>query len=206
MKKILLSLGLLSLVATASVADVKMENLNLGEIQVGKFYDKTGVSINTMPVVFYDDFSFENTNFLFVGQLHSNIGVQEGGKFMGEIGVTDTLSMFTNTSITPTFFYGANLKTFVSDKLEVNIDEDISTKSDERYTDITLRIGQMFTFDKFSVIYGLEKGVLTGDVDLEKFAGINVMTGSGAINIELRKTDLGSIDATTATISYSTSF
>lgn len=206
MKKILLSLGLLGLVATASVADVKMKQLNLAEVQAGKFYDRTGVSINTLPVAFYDGFKFMDTNFLFVGQPHSNIGIQEGGHFMGEIGVTDTLSMFTNTSITPTIFYGANLKTFVSDKLEVNIDEDISTKSDERYTDITLRVGQMFTFDKFSIIYGLEKGVLTGDIDLEKFVGINTFTNSGAINIELRKTDLGSIDATTATISYSTSF
>lgn len=205
MKKILLGMGLLGLVATASVADIKMEQMNLGEVQVGKFYDRTGVSINTLPIVFYDDFSFKNTNFLFMGQPHSNIGVQEGGHFMGEFGVTDSVSMYTD-SITPTLFYGANLKTFVSDKLEVNIDEDISTKSDERYTDITIRVGHMFTFDKFSIIYGLEKGVLTGDIDLEKFAGINVFTNSGAINIELRKTDLGNVDATTATISYSTSF
>ena len=205
MKKILLSLGLLGLVATASVADIKMEQMNLAEIQAGKFYDRTGVSINTLPVAFYDGFRFMDTNFLFVGQPHSNVGIQEGGHFMGEIGVTDTLSMYTD-SVVPTIFYGANLKTFVSDKLEVNIDEDISTKSDERYTDVTIRIGQMFTFDKFSVIYGIEKGVLTGDVDLEKFAGINVFTGSGAINLEVRKTDLGNVDATTATISYSTSF
>lgn len=205
MKKILLSLGLLGLVATASVADIKMEQLNLAEVQAGKFYDRTGVSINTLPIVFYDDFSFKNTNFLFMGQPHSNIGVQEGGHFMGEFGVTDSVSMYTD-SITPTLFYGANLKTFVSDKLEVNIDEDISTKSDERYTDITIRVGHMFTFDKFSVIYGIEKGVLTGDIDLEKFAGINMMTNSGAINLEVRKTDLGNVDATTATISYSTSF
>lgn len=205
MKKILLSLGLLGLVATASVADIKMEQMNLAEIQAGKFYDRSGVSINTLAVAFYDDFKFMDTNFLFVGQPHSNIGIQEGGHFMAEVGVTDTLSIRTD-SVIPTFFYGANLKTFVSDKLEVNIDEDISTKSDERYTDITLRVGQMFAFDKFSVIYGLEKGVLTGDVDLEKFAGINVMTGSGAINLEVRKTDLGNVDVTTATVSYSMSF
>jgi hypothetical protein len=205
MKKILLSLGLLGLVATASVADVKMENVNLAEIQAGKFYDKSGVSINTLPVVFYDDFSFKNTNFMFMGQPHSSIGVQEGGHFMGEIGVTDSVSMYTD-SITPSIFYGANLKTFVSDKMEVNIDEDISTKSDERYTDITLRVGHMFTFDKFSIIYGVEKGVLTGDVDFEKFAGVNVITNFGAIGMEVRKTDLGSVDTTTATISYSTSF
>jgi hypothetical protein len=205
MKKILLSLGLLGLVATASVADVKMENVNLAEIQAGKFYDKSGVSINTLPVVFYDDFSFKNTNFMFMGQPHSSIGVQEGGHFMGEIGVTDSVSMYTD-SITPSIFYGANLKTFVSDKMEVNIDEDISTKSDERYTDITLRVGHMFTFDKFSIIYGVEKGVLTGDVDFEKFAGVNVITNFGAIGMEVRKTDLGSVDTTTATISYSMSF
>lgn len=205
MKKILLSLGLLGLVATASVADVKMENVNLAEIQAGKFYDKSGVSINTLPVVFYDDFSFKNTNFMFMGQPHSSIGVQEGGHFMGEIGVTDSVSMYTD-SITPSIFYGANLKTFVSDKIEVNIDEDISTKSDERYTDITLRVGHMFTFDKFSIIYGVEKGVLTGDVDFEKFAGVNVITNFGAIGMEVRKTDLGSVDTTTATISYSMSF
>lgn len=206
MKKILLSLGLLGLVATASVADIKMEQMNLGEIQAGKFYNKYGVSVNTLPVAFYDDFKFMDTNFLFVGQPHVNLGIQEGGKFMGEIGVTDSLSMFTDTLLTPTIFYGANLKTFTADKIEVNIDEETSTKSDERYTDITLRVGQMLTFDKFSIIYGIEKGILTGDVELERFAGINFLTNSGAINLEVRKTDLGNVDATTATVSYSMSF
>ena len=42
--------------------------------------------------------------------------------------------------------------------------------------------------------------------DFEKFAGVNVITNFGAIGMEVRKTDLGSVDTTTATISYSTSF
>ena len=39
------------------VADIKMEQMNLGEIQAGKFYGEKGVSINTAFVLSSKAFS-----------------------------------------------------------------------------------------------------------------------------------------------------